>query len=46
MSETGPVGDDEQKVEDVMANVEVEEVPDDALVEEGYVEEDPGERAS
>lgn len=39
MSETGPGGGEEQELEEVMANVEVEEVADDTTIEEGYVEE-------
>ncbi len=41
MSETqSPEGEDQQKLEEVMQSVEVEEVPDDAArIEEGFVEE-------
>jgi hypothetical protein len=39
MSETGPSDGDQEKLEDVVADIEVEEVPDDAATEEGCVEE-------
>lgn len=38
MSETGPT-DDQQKLEDAVADIEIEEVPDEALTEEGPEEE-------
>lgn len=38
MSETGPSDDDQQKLEEVVENIEIEEVPDDTSEEGGAKE--------